>query len=344
MGFIATTKAEQRGDTLEHSDDYEKPCISEDGDSVASTARVQKDKKFEIPERFTKNGRKRAVPFVLKLMKVLSCDEYADIITWTTSGTSFKIIDTKAFEASILPEHFKSAKFSSFTRKLHRWGFVRVYQGQGKDPSAFYHKNFRRDCIDLAEKMRCRKVEPRQPITLPQLEEVAQKTIATDARRSSLTSLPQKQNTTLQTLSQSNLLSKMANTAFPGIGAPIAAAMQLTTPGTSGIGAAIELEVDRRLKERISAACRASIVQQQLKLDNSSITSVFQDPSFLLLAQARAQQAKMWNPSGVPSLQGLSLVAGRALPLASLINSSSVNGGQITNPTPRRNVRSATSA
>jgi len=67
MGFIATTKDEERGDTLDHSDDYEKPCISEDGDSVASTVRVQKDKKFEIPERFTKNGRKRAVPFVLKV-------------------------------------------------------------------------------------------------------------------------------------------------------------------------------------------------------------------------------------------------------------------------------------
>lgn len=67
MGFIATTKDEERGDTVDHSDDYEKPCISEDGDSVASTVRVQKDKKFEIPERFTKNGRKRAVPFVLKV-------------------------------------------------------------------------------------------------------------------------------------------------------------------------------------------------------------------------------------------------------------------------------------
>lgn len=134
---------------------------------------------FEIPQRFTKSGRKKATPFPLKvskrtiscihkqlrldhikftkydsskishcclfystwyppavsfscffplreqLMKVLSKKENNDVIAWTPDGKSFLIVKPKAFVADILPNHFKQAKYSSFTRKLHRWGFQR---------------------------------------------------------------------------------------------------------------------------------------------------------------------------------------------------------------------------
>ena len=88
-------------------------------------------------------------------MKVLSNKEFSDVIAWTPSGKAFNILQPKLFTATILPQHFKSAKFSSFTRKLHRWGFMRHYRGP--EAGAFFHKHFRRGRMDLVEKMTCSK-------------------------------------------------------------------------------------------------------------------------------------------------------------------------------------------
>ena len=88
-------------------------------------------------------------------MKVLSNKDFADIVAWTDSGKAFNIIQPKLFTANILPGHFKTAKYSSFTRKLHRWGFMRHYRGP--EAGAFFHKYFRRGRLDLVEKMTCSK-------------------------------------------------------------------------------------------------------------------------------------------------------------------------------------------
>ena len=91
-------------------------------------------------------------------MKVLSDRRFSHIITWMPSGKSFTIVKPKAFVAEILPGHFKSAKYSSFTRKLHRWGFMRHYRGD--ESGAFYHEEFQRGRLDLVEKMTCHKGAP----------------------------------------------------------------------------------------------------------------------------------------------------------------------------------------
>jgi HSF-type DNA-binding len=88
-------------------------------------------------------------------MKVLSSKEYNHIISWLPSGKSFLIHKPKAFTVEILPEHFKSAKYSSFTRKLHRWGFMRHYRGE--EAGAFFHDDFLKGRIDLVDKMTCYK-------------------------------------------------------------------------------------------------------------------------------------------------------------------------------------------
>jgi HSF-type DNA-binding len=90
-------------------------------------------------------------------MKVLSCSDYEHIICWTPSGMSFSIEKPKLFTAEILPEHFKTAKYSSFTRKLHRWGFMRHYRGI--EAGAFFHSDFQKGRIDLVEKMSCYKLD-----------------------------------------------------------------------------------------------------------------------------------------------------------------------------------------
>lgn len=107
--------------------------------------------RIEIPERLTKYGRKRAVPFPLKLMQVLADEQYSHIISWMPNGRSFVIIRPRSFVQEILPKHFKSAQYASFTRKLTRWGFLKCEDGTGE----FFHPQFRKGRVDLAEKITC---------------------------------------------------------------------------------------------------------------------------------------------------------------------------------------------
>jgi len=86
-------------------------------------------------------------------MKVLSNKEYSHVIAWMPSGKSFTIRKPKLFAALVLPQEFKQAKQSSFTRKLHRWGFMRHYRGC--DAGAYFHKDFQKGRLDLAERMTC---------------------------------------------------------------------------------------------------------------------------------------------------------------------------------------------
>jgi hypothetical protein len=87
-------------------------------------------------------------------MKVLSCKEYAHIIAWTPSGLTFDILKPRAFTKEVLPVHFKTAKYSSFIRKLHRWGFAKHYRDHREETGTFCHKNFQSGRLDLAETMR----------------------------------------------------------------------------------------------------------------------------------------------------------------------------------------------
>ena len=102
-------------------------------------------------------------------MKVLSDKNNAHIITWMPSGKSFSILKPKLFVAEILPDAFKTAKYSSFTRKLHRWGFMRHYRGE--EAGAFYHKDFQRGRLELVEQMTCHKAEPQSAAAIASVSE-----------------------------------------------------------------------------------------------------------------------------------------------------------------------------
>jgi hypothetical protein len=203
-------------------------------------------------------------------MKVLSNKDFNDIISWTPSGKSFSILKPKAFVADILPDHFKSAKFSSFTRKLHRWGFMRHYRGE--DSGAFYHDDFQKDRLDLVEQMTCHKLEPpKAPIvkktqtaaplapavvaaSLP--SKPAQRLVAPRAVAPSL-SRPQSQEMVGQLQRQQQPL-KLPVPEFQ---------QQSQLDAAERLHAAIELEVTRRLQERIQAATMSrhalAMMQQQ---------------------------------------------------------------------------------
>lgn len=92
--------------------------------------------------------------FPQRLMELLNGEVYDDIITWLPHGKGFIIYKKKKFASDVLPRYFKQAKFTSFTRKLNRWGFTRVTQ-RGPEFGAYYHKFFQRDAPRLCMQMTC---------------------------------------------------------------------------------------------------------------------------------------------------------------------------------------------
>ena len=63
------------------------------------------------------------------LFAVISDKENDHIISWLPHGKDFIIHDKNLFGTMILPRYFDGAKFTSFTRRLKRWAFVRVPRG-----------------------------------------------------------------------------------------------------------------------------------------------------------------------------------------------------------------------
>jgi hypothetical protein len=68
-------------------------------------------------------------------------------------GKAFIIYQKKKFANEILTKYFKESKYTSFTRKLNRWGFVRVTKGP--EIGAYYHKCFQRGNYLLCMQMSC---------------------------------------------------------------------------------------------------------------------------------------------------------------------------------------------
>mmetsp|Transcript_13007 Transcript_13007/g.26461 ORF Transcript_13007/g.26461 Transcript_13007/m.26461 type:complete len:651 (+) Transcript_13007:80-2032(+) len=107
-----------------------------------------------IPPKKTKNKLKQT--FAQKLMHILSIKECQNAIRWMPDGTSFCIVDSKELVDKVLPAYFKEAKYTSFTRKLNRWGFKHftVPTKEGKSETSVYtHPKFQRDCPELCESM-----------------------------------------------------------------------------------------------------------------------------------------------------------------------------------------------
>jgi len=91
--------------------------------------------------------------FPQKLMEVLSDPEISNVITWLPHGKGFIILQKLKFSINIMPLYFKHSKFTSFTRKLNRWGFTRV--SKGPEMGAYYHKFFHRGNYLLCMQMHC---------------------------------------------------------------------------------------------------------------------------------------------------------------------------------------------
>jgi hypothetical protein len=91
--------------------------------------------------------------FPQKLMQIVSDESTNDVVAWLPHGKGFQIYKKKKFASDVLPKAFKQSKYTSFTRKLNRWGFTRVTRGP--ETGAYYHKYFQRGNTRLCMQMSC---------------------------------------------------------------------------------------------------------------------------------------------------------------------------------------------
>lgn len=91
----------------------------------------------------------------MTMMKMADKQPKGFCVSWVADGKSFVIHDPDTFTRKVVPKYFKPTKFSSFTRKLYRWGFRQVNRGIGPDdPVIFGNEFFQRDQEELMTKMR----------------------------------------------------------------------------------------------------------------------------------------------------------------------------------------------
>jgi len=91
-------------------------------------------------------------------MHILSVKDCQQAIRWMPNGCAFCIVDSKALVDKVLPKYFKEAKYTSFTRKLNRWGFKHFTlptsePSQEKEMSIYTHDKFLRDNPALCQQM-----------------------------------------------------------------------------------------------------------------------------------------------------------------------------------------------
>lgn len=92
--------------------------------------------------------RKRHVKsFPMKLMETINEHYDESVIAWLPDGKSFVVVDPDLFVENVLSQTFKGGKYSSFVRKLNRWGFSRLISGTGMD--CFHNALFQRDRSEL---------------------------------------------------------------------------------------------------------------------------------------------------------------------------------------------------
>lgn len=104
-------------------------------------------------EMTRKDKKKRARTFPEKLMAAMIEHEDERAVAWLPDGKSFVIVSPDLFVNEVLGSDFKQAKYASFVRKLHRWGFTRLTSGTGTD--CFHHPQFNRNYPDMSSRITC---------------------------------------------------------------------------------------------------------------------------------------------------------------------------------------------
>lgn len=112
------------------------------------------------PEPPTNVVRKTGRTFPMKLIRALRLYEQQHplnmLFAWLPDGRTFTVLNEDGFLRDVLQAHkvlIANARYESFVRKMHRWGFNRRRMGGGH---CFHHELFQRDQPHLCELMRWR--------------------------------------------------------------------------------------------------------------------------------------------------------------------------------------------
>lgn len=137
---------------------HDDPMLGGIGGGVGITAHLQQPV-------FRKEKKKRTKSFPEKLMQGMLEHANENAVAWLPDGKSFVIVSPDLFVVEVLNYVFKEAKYASFVRKLHRWGFVRLTSGTGTD--CFHHPLFNRNRREWAAKITCVPVRETREKTKP---------------------------------------------------------------------------------------------------------------------------------------------------------------------------------
>ena len=75
-------------------------------------------------------------------------------IVWLPDNITFSVVNVAALNSKVLPMFFKKIKYTSFVRKLKRWGF-KSEKKKMHGYQSFCHDLFRKGCPDLVLIIRC---------------------------------------------------------------------------------------------------------------------------------------------------------------------------------------------
>ena len=66
--------------------------------------------------------------------------EDPSVVSWTSNGKAFKVLDLDRFRDETLPKYFRHNKITSFQRQLNLYGYLRIQKGE--DSGAYGHPKF----------------------------------------------------------------------------------------------------------------------------------------------------------------------------------------------------------
>jgi hypothetical protein len=119
---------------------------------VAPHAVLPKQQRTSVKAPFKPKSNRRKPSFAEKLHAILSNKHLSPIISWLSTGKSFCILNKEQFTRHVLPFYFREAKFESFSRRIKRWGFRKMYT-TGQKQVIYTHDLFQKDRLDLCRMM-----------------------------------------------------------------------------------------------------------------------------------------------------------------------------------------------
>jgi len=67
---------------------------------------------------------------------------FQNVVSWLPGGRAFKVHNTQEFQSTICANYFQTNLLRSFSDSLRTWGFCRLWEANGTEKNAYYHRLF----------------------------------------------------------------------------------------------------------------------------------------------------------------------------------------------------------